>query len=246
MKFGVVRNVAGNIEALRDADRLFDRSGVEFRVCLGQIMGIYPYVDDCVRLLVQKKYFALRQLIDNEFTTGCHFVGWSKVYLVNAVKFARNLVSNETLAFIGNLPTNLEIEGVGFQGLAPGDNYLYEFNHVLSAFASWPQRTVIHAAESDPYVWRENCSRTALSQGLNQLDRDGRLLISTGGVGSMYEGSLNTGEPAALVYDDANRTAEIVRPRCDVMAIFDQLRATDYPHETLAHMENREYRAWRK
>src|SRR5688572_5843175 len=126
MKFGVLGNIAGNIEALRDADRIFESSGVEVRVCLGQIVGVYPYVDDCVRLLVQKKYSALRQAIDNEFTAGCHFVGWSKIYLVDAVRFARNSVSREALDFIANLPKDLEIQGVGFQGLAPGGNYLYE------------------------------------------------------------------------------------------------------------------------
>jgi hypothetical protein len=246
MKFGVVRNVAGNIEALREADRIFDSLGVEDRVCLGQIVGVYPYVDDCVRLLDQKKYSVLRQAIDNEFTTGCHFVGWSKIYLVDAVRFARNSVSKEALDFIANLPKDLEIQGVGFQGLAPGGNYLYQPDQVRSAFAWWPQRTVIHAAESDPYVWREDLSRTALSSGHNQLDHHGRLLISTGGVGSIYEGSLNTGEATALVYDDANRTVEVVQPACDVTAIFDRLRATDYPRRSLNYLEDREYRAWRR
>ena len=244
MRFGVVRNIAGNIEALRSADRNFDKIGVEARICLGQIVGVYPYVDDCVALLIEKEYFALRQTIDEEFTTGCRFLGWSKAYLVEAVRFAHGLVSKEGLRFIESLPKDFEIQGVSFQGLAPGDSYLYNPDQVRIAFASWTQRTVIHAAESDPYVWGEDICRRPISRGHNQLDRAGRLLISTGGVGSIYEGSLNTGQASAMVYDDGNRTVELLQPKCDVKMIFSRLQATGYPRGPLNYLETREYRAW--
>ena len=40
MKFGVVRHVSGNLDALSDADRQFDEIGVDTKICLGEIVGV--------------------------------------------------------------------------------------------------------------------------------------------------------------------------------------------------------------
>jgi hypothetical protein len=244
MRFGILRNIAGNIEAFQDADRRFDEIGVDAKVCLGQIVGIYPYVDNCVELLLAQKYTALRQLVEDEFVGDCRFEGWSTAYLVEALKFVRDSVSANTVEFLKQLPKRAEINGIGFEGLAEGDGFLYRPEQVAAAFASWKQCVVIHAAEPDPYVWRESAHQAALFSGRNQLDPGGRLLISTGGAGSIYQGSANTKQPAAIVFNDEDRTVHLLRPMCDAK-IFAQLRKTDYPRGPLEYLEKSEYEVWR-
>lgn len=81
MTFGVFRNISGNIDALAEADRLFDEIGVDTKVCLGEIVGMYPYVDDCVRLLINRGYVVLRTHVDDAFVGHCDgtfdFRGWT-------------------------------------------------------------------------------------------------------------------------------------------------------------------------
>jgi hypothetical protein len=245
MKIGVVRNIAGNIEALRDTDRQFDALGVDAKACLGQIVGIYPHVDECVELISSRGYHSLKQIIEEEFVDGCVFRGWSKFHLVDAVRFTRNRASTSTLDYLKHLPKHLAIGDTGFEGLAGGDGYLYTPQQVAAAFGEWKQRVVIHAAESDPYVWREDLNRTGLTIGRNQLHSVDRLLISTGGAGSFYEGSLNTREPSAMVFDDKDRTVDLFRPKCDIQKLFEQLRAMGYPKGSLGFLEKHEYEMWK-
>ena len=258
MKFGVLRNIAGNIVALKDVDRQFDEFGVDAKVSLGDTPGLYPYVNECVEFLIARKYLALRTPLDDAFIGCCDgtedFLGWSTIHLVEALKFAQRTVAAKTLEFLRAMPKRLEFNDVAFESwLTVGEkvHFLYKPEDVAAAFAAWKHRTVIHAAEFDPYVWREDLTRVTLSTGRNAFDRDGRILISTGGVGCHYRGSVNTHQPAAIVYDDENRTVHLLRPMCDVRKIFDRLRQTEYPHSILRCLEGEglykglEYKVWR-
>ena len=246
MKFGVLRNIAGNIEALKDADRQFDEFGVDTKVCLGQIIGLYPYVDDCIEFLINQRYVTLQMLVEKEFVNGCHFVGWSLIYLVEAARFARSVVSRQSLEYLGGLPLRQEMHDVAFESRAEtGDGSVFKPDQADAAFASWKHQVVIHAGHCDPHVWREDLTGAYLSTGRNMLPADGRLLISTGGLGCSYMGSTDTKQPAAIVFDDADRTVHLLRPMCDVRKIFDRLRQTDYPQNVLRYLEGNEYEVWR-
>ena len=122
MKFGVFRNISGNIEALSDADRQFDEIGVDTKICLGEIVGMYPYVDDCVNFLIERGYVVLRTHVDDGFVGYCDgtfdFRGWSTSYLVEALKFARRNVTEMAVTFLRELPQRQVINGIAFEGLA--------------------------------------------------------------------------------------------------------------------------------
>jgi hypothetical protein len=245
MRFGILRNIAGNIEALQDADRRFNELGVDIKVCLGQIARLYPYVDECVAFLISEKCVALGSKMDKEFAGRCDFEGASAICLVEALNFARNRVSRDTLQFLETLPERFEIIGVGFETLAPDGGFLYEPEQIAAAFAAWRHRVTIHARDFDPVVWSEDLRSTPLLTGLTRLDSGRRLLISTGGVGSQYQGSVNTREPCAMLFDDFARTAHILRPMCHLQRIIGQLRSMDYPRGPMGYVERWEYEVWR-
>ena len=246
MKIGVVRNIAGNIEALKDADRQFTAFGVDARVCLGQIVGVYPFVDACVEYLINREYLALRRHEEDEFVSGCKFHGWSTTHLVDALRFARSRVSKQALEYLEALPLRCEIHGVAFESRANvKDGMLYDPDQVKSALDLWPHPIVFHAAHFDPYVWRDDLTGTSLKIGQNELESGHRLLISTGGVGSRYQGSVDTRKPIAMVFDDEQMTVHLLQPMCDIQTIFSRLRQSEYPRHVLKALEGFEYEVWR-
>jgi hypothetical protein len=230
---------------------MFDAVGVDLKVCLGQIVGLYPYVDDCVTFLDDKGYATLQSLTDYGFLGYCDgsydFRGWSTIYLVEALKFAAKNVAPSSLSFMRDLPEHLETGGIAFEArpTARGSD-LHDAEDVASVFASCDEPTVVHAAHFDPCMWGEDLRKVDLTSPCTRVPFRGRLLISTGGVGCHYHGSANTRKPAAIVFDSAERTIELLRPTCDVMSIFADLRRTEYPQEVLADLESREYEVWRK
>ena len=98
----MLRNIAGNIEALKNADWQFDECTVDAKICLGEIVGAYPFVDECVEFLVSRKYSVLRTKVDDAFIGHCDsnfdFTGWTTFHLVEALKFAQRSVSQSSLA----------------------------------------------------------------------------------------------------------------------------------------------------
>src|SRR5437016_5154177 len=170
MRFGVIRNIAGNIEAFGNADLLLDHSGVDVKVCLGQIVGIYPFVDDCVEFLINRRYLALRRDEEDEFVGDCRFTGLSTTHLVDALRFARSRVAASSLKFLAELPVRHVIQGVAFESRAEvRGGVLNDPDQVADAFLVWRDRTVFHAAHFDPYVWREDLTGASLSTGPNIL-----------------------------------------------------------------------------
>lgn len=246
MKFGILRNIAGNHDALLSADKWFDSCGVDVRVCLGQIVGIYPFVDACVELLVHRNYTSLRRLEDDEFVAGCDFHGWSTTHLIEALRFSLTLVSRVTLEYLTKLPVRAEINGVAFESRAPvKDGVLYDKEQARAAFELWKNPVVIHAAHFDPFVWRDDLSGSPLEMGRNELHPGGRMLISTGGVGSRYQGSVNTRKPVAMMFDDEEMVIQLWQPACNIGALFSKLRSMDYPSHVLKALEGFEYAVWR-
>ena len=173
---------------------------------------MYPFVDDCVKFLIDRRYVVLRTDVDDGFVGYCDggfdFRGWATSHLVEALKFASRGVSKMSVEFLRELPQRKMINGIALECLADvTGGYLYRREDVAAAFASWGQHTVIHAAHLDPHVWREDLTGIFLSSGRNILDAHGRLLISTGGLGSYYRGSSATKRPAAVVFDSQERSA---------------------------------------
>ncbi len=240
MKFGVFSTISGNIDALIDADRQFDAFGVDAKICLGHVVGIYPFVDDCVELLIDRNYVVLRMLHDDGFLGYCEgkydFEGWSTINLVDALKFTSQWVSKGSLEFIRQLPQRRVINGIAFEGIANVEGgYVYDPDKAAAAFSTWKHNIVIHAARLDPYVWHEDLTGNFLSPGRNQFEPQGRLLISPGVLGRRRAGTIKW--PAAAVFDDQARSVHLLQTKYDARLILPRLRAMEYPAHLLKHLE---------
>jgi hypothetical protein len=247
MRYGIINNVAGNVDAMANIDRQFDELGVDYRVCLGNVVGIYPFVNECIESLIVRKYVVLRGYVDEGFITYCQgkedFEGWSTRHVVNALIFVAPSVSRFSLDFLERLPVSESIGEFGFKSrVEVRSGYLYDKKDAAVAFSKWSQRIIFHSLHTESHLWREDLTGDFLSTGENQLPPTGRFLVSAGGMGSRYHGSK---KPAAILFDDASLSVEILQPMCDFESIIERLRATKYPLGPLGFLESYEYETWR-
>lgn len=245
MKFGFVGNIAGNVHALQDADRQFDELGIEVRVAVGNIVGMYPYIDECVDLLTRRHYWAIRVITDAEFCGPCKYEGWSKHALVSALQFTRaNFCSEKSLSFLNSLPETLIFKNMRVTGEWWARSTLYEKTEIQKAFQTWREHLVFHAMGLDPRIIEETSEVRKIDDTCRNLGSPPRRLISVGGGGSIIQGSVNDGTPSALVFDDEKRSMTLLQPMCDLKLILNYLRTIRYPAYSLDVLTRREYRCW--
>lgn len=245
MKIGILGNIAGNIDALLDADRQFDAFGVEHRIAAGKIVGMYPYVDECIQHLKRSQYAAIRLPIDSEFAGAFEFRGWSKETLIGALRFSRtNFCSPASIQYLNSLPEILHYERFSVVGYLPGGMPIADDADARKGFETWTAQVVFHNAALHVGIWNDLLLYTQPQDGINKLDSMLRMLISVGGAGSLIEGSTNDRCPAALVFDTELFSIRRFRPKCDLHAILHRLDRVGYPSECIEILRRREYRNW--
>ena len=117
MRYGIVHHLAGNIDALTDIDRQFDAAEVNSKICLGGIVGLYPFVNETVEFLIQQKYRAVKNYRDATFARGGPYDGYSTVFLVDVLKYARPRTSKRALDYLKELPSHFVDRGWRFVSL---------------------------------------------------------------------------------------------------------------------------------
>lgn len=243
MKYGIVHHIAGNIDALRDIDRKFAVLGVDSKICLGDIVGLYPFVNETVEFLVQQQYRVVKNWQDSTFVEGGPYIGWSTVYLVQVHEYARPRTSAFTLEYLKSLPSQFVERGWRFTSrfshVAVPGGFLNHEQDVKAAFRTCTELIVFHGSHWEARIWGENCLSLELSPGKHTMDRAQRRLVSPGTLGCRYGGPVK--HPSAIVFDDEVMTIEVLRPKLRTENILRGLRTSDYPRGALLYLTEHEF-----
>jgi hypothetical protein len=231
MRYGILRHVSGNIFALRKADRLFNLHGAERKVCIGDIVGAYPFVDDCIQFLTEKEYLILKSHRDHYFAQNGPYFGWSSVLMVAALEYAYPRTKKSTLNKISRLPVTLVdsdcrfisalLSEEGLQGVYTG------YNDETPVFDMYPESVIFHSGSTGLYLHYEGESNERIRTEEGTLRADKRAMICPGGIGSGYAGP--TEGHSAMVYNSNSRKFTIVKPEWDPDRFKSKLRNSGYP-----------------
>ena len=55
MKIGIISDIHSNIDALKGVFEEFDRRGIDSFICLGDVIGIGPFPNECMEFLMERK-----------------------------------------------------------------------------------------------------------------------------------------------------------------------------------------------
>ena len=240
MRYGIIHHVAGNVAALTDIEQQFSALGVRSRFCLGNVVGLYPFVDQSVDYLISHSYCVLKHVIDEAFINDGPWDGWSCTHLVEALKYTRPRTSDATIAFLRAAPTDIVSHGWRFTARFPTyGRYLSFEQEAEAAFATYSEQLIFHGSDRYLRVCLQDGRVKQLGVGKHQLDRQERQLVSPGCIGGKYWGS---DPPSAVVFDEEAMTIEVLRPKLSTGAVLGSLVGSEYPKDVLRYLMENEFR----
>jgi len=145
MRYAIISDIHGNVEALRAALDDIDKRSIDMVICLGDIVGYYPDPEECVQLVRSRAAhciagnhdYAAIGLIDTRNFTYYAFV---------AMEWTKEKVSEESRQFLRSLPLSLEVDGLFFTHSSPSNpqEWAYVFpdsdDAIFEAFSALKHR----------------------------------------------------------------------------------------------------------
>lgn len=118
MRYAVISDIHGNVEALHAVLGDIDRRNVDGIVCLGDVVGYYPDPEMCVSIVRERAahciagnhdYAAIGRIDTRNFT----------YYAFIAMEWTKENISVQSADFLRELPLSLELGGVFFTHSSP-------------------------------------------------------------------------------------------------------------------------------
>lgn len=197
MRLAILSDIHANLEAFTSvlADIDSQRTKVDEILSLGDIIGYGPDPEACIQLLRARN---IRSVQGNHElgVARSKYRNWFNSQSREALKRTCELVSEETVAFIRDLPTKIVRYGCLFvHGLPPSSSlkYLYEIEteKLPELFTRYPEQIAFigHTHELELITWdTRQVIRSPLGIGSLQLEQENRYLINIGAVGQPRDG----------------------------------------------------------
>lgn len=219
MKFAVLSDIHGNLEALQTVLEKTDHLQVDAVISLGDNIGYGPDSRAVMDLLAENKIASVlgnhEMAVKNKRT-----LAWFNPMAQKALEIARSRLSPSTVSRICHLPFFQVEEGLRFvHGVPPADLFLYLFQvpekKLIQKLARLKENIcfVGHTHDLGIICWDGAClTRDKPAPGIYLLDADKKYIINAGSVGQPRDGT-----PTAkfLVYD--TQTCQLA------------VKAVDYP-----------------
>jgi len=214
MRYGVLSDIHGNLEALRAVLR--ELSGVDAYLCLGDLVGYGPNPNECVETV--RALGSVHCVVGNHdlAAIGKYATDWFNFYAREAIMWTQEELSEPNRAFLASLPTKTTVPGaVVVHGSLPDPmEYLVGEAEARSTFEAMTEPLCLvghtHVAE---YYWRENYSgeigHALLTKGGRiELQLGRRYIVNPGGVGQPRDGNPRA---SYAVWDTSQEVVEVRR-----------------------------------
>ena len=127
MKIGLISDIHGNFEALKEVLKALDQSNVDAIYCLGDVIGYHTQINECCEALIEREIPTIMGNHDWYMASG---TGCPRSKSVNdCLVYQREIITETNLEWLKNLPVYQEVEGLsmvhgGWSN--PIDEYLHE------------------------------------------------------------------------------------------------------------------------
>jgi diadenosine tetraphosphatase ApaH/serine/threonine PP2A family protein phosphatase len=220
MKWAILSDVHGNLEALQAVLADLRREGAEKIAFLGDAVGYGANPRECLLLLREITEF----LVAGNHDWGA--VGLTDVSYFNAAAKAAVLwtggeLAEEDRAFLRGLPLVLEVGGITFVHATPHEpgewNYIFAYPEAEQAFDAWNGELAFVGHSHRPVILskRGRGSVNTLGRETAVLEKGTRHIINVGSVGQPRDGNPRA---AYGLYDEGERKFLLKRVPYDIPA----------------------------
>jgi predicted phosphodiesterase len=212
MKYAIVSDIHGNLEAFEAALDLMQKQECEKILCLGDVIG-YGNHDAAAAGLTSTDSFAMRAQISTEWT-------------------AKQL-SKKQLETIAEFPytwNTSSIFAVHASPYEPKDwHYVLNTAYATEAFDCFTEFICFVGHSHVPALFSASRTKTGkIDEGEVELDPSDRYIVNVGSIGQPRDGDPRL---SYAIYDSRRKTVEICRARYDVESASNKILEAGLPEE---------------
>ncbi|MCL2690374.1 MAG: metallophosphatase family protein [Chitinispirillia bacterium] len=189
MKYAVISDIHGNLEALNAVLKDIKKRRVDVVVCLGDIVGYYPDPLLCIDLV--KAHCTHCVAGNHDFAAiGMTSTTSFTFYALTAIEWTRDRLSEYDKEYLKSLPLTYQCDDLFFTHASPADppkfSYVFPDNDasISDAFENMTHRINFIGHTHWPFILMKDERGIALCQGSSvELNEESSYLINAGSVG---------------------------------------------------------------
>jgi diadenosine tetraphosphatase ApaH/serine/threonine PP2A family protein phosphatase len=220
MKWAILSDVHGNLEALQAVLADLHREGAGKIAFLGDAVGYGANPGECLLLLREQTEFWVAGNHDWG-AVGLTDVSYFNAAAKSAVLWTRGELAEEDRTFLRGLPLVLEAGGITFVHATPNEpgewHYIFAYPEAEQAFGSWDGELAFVGHSHRPVILAKGGKGgvNTLGREAAVLEKGTRYIINVGSVGQPRDGNPRA---AYGLYDEGERKFSLRRVPYDIPA----------------------------
>jgi predicted phosphodiesterase len=232
MKYAIISDIHGNLEALQAVLKDIDSRAIDVMVCLGDIVGYYPNPEDCIELVRNRvdicvagnhDYAAIGKIDTQNFT----------YYAFAAMEWTKHNISEKAKEFLRSLSLTIERDNMFFTHSSPSNpqDWSYVFpdseEAVFEAFKCLVHRINFIGHTHWPSIMIQENDRVILhSEHKIKLQESNYYLINVGSVGQPRDFDSRS---CYAIYNTEENEISLVRVKYDFTITQKKIRNKKLP-----------------
>lgn len=244
MKIAIISDIHGNYEALLSVNEDIQKAEVDKIICLGDFIGYGPQPEEVAQFLIQNDIPCVLGNHENTIINPDTLINFSTDAMLS-IEITRNLISDKTIQYISNLPTNLVIDDMLFVHGAPPDSikeYIIRLSNdeLIEIFDNLEQQFAFIGHTHDPlccFYDGNTIDFKMIRQGINQMDSKVKKIINVGSVGQPRDGN---SDAKYVIFDNTEFTVDLRFVKYDIDRTAELLVKKNFPQNNA----DRLYQNW--
>lgn len=233
MKVAIFSDVHGNFEALKCVYADIEQNDVATTVCLGDMVGYGPEPEAVVKFIIQNGIPGVAgnhelAILEDEALEGMNARARASILIT------RNLVSETTLDFIGQLPRHSLLNEMRLVHGMPPDSATTYLNwvgddEIVECMKAVSQRMIFVGHTHRPIVYSLNATDLDAfipKEGKTRLQRETQYIVNVGSVGQPRDGDARA---RYVIYDSDADEVELRFVDYDYQKTADRIIALGFP-----------------
>jgi diadenosine tetraphosphatase ApaH/serine/threonine PP2A family protein phosphatase len=215
VKYVVISDIHGNLEALKAVRTEVDRIAPDKVLCLGDIVGYGASPNECIA--VTREITDLVVAGNHDFgAAGLTDITYFNMYAREAIVWTAKHLKQEGLEYLRGLPlTEVVADTIRMVHATPRDpgrwNYIFTHEQALEEFGAFDENVCFVGHSHQPVLYELMDEETLIVNGERVLMREGRrYLVNVGSVGQPRDG-----DPRACLCIYDTETGEIALRRIE-------------------------------
>ncbi len=218
MRYAIISDIHGNIEALRATLKDIDSRRIDSIICLGDIVGYYPDPESCIALVRDRAAYCLAGNHDYA-AVGRVDTKTFTYYAFAAMEWTKKNLSVESKEFLSSLPLSLELEDMFLAHSSPCNTeqwpYIFPDNEyaVFEAFNKIVHWLNFVGHTHWPSIMYQEDDKIILSSSpMVELNNSCYYLVNVGSIGQPRDFDPRS---CYCIYDSETRHISLIRVEYD-------------------------------